>query len=162
MEESCQKDEDGNSLLETISNSIERKSFWALPPEEDAFSVLFEISLTNVDKPSMEASEAARWVALFAEYHDATSASSSRNYSEEERTSSNGNKGKATRMPSHWGILLTSAPFFLDKVRMFKKYLAKSTPHSDVSSISTTTHNERDSSSNQYNHQCGENKLWPL
>jgi len=65
---------------------------------------LFEMSLTNADKPPMETSEASRRVSLFGELT-----------TQEEIT-----------MPKDWGVLLTSAPLFIDKVRLFKKYLAPS------------------------------------
>ncbi|CAB9497406.1 expressed unknown protein [Seminavis robusta] len=65
--------------------------------DESSSSVplVFELSITNADKPAMEADEVARRVSLFRDV-----------------------------MPDgqQWGILLTSAPLFSDKIRALQQY----------------------------------------
>ena len=98
---------DNDNVMENMWNTTEYQSFKSLTEdtfEQGPFSVLFEMSLTNADKPPMETSEASRRVSLFGELT-----------TQEEIT-----------MPKDWGVLLTSAPLFIDKVRLFKKYLAPS------------------------------------
>jgi len=72
---------------------------------ESPFTVLFEMSLTNADKPAMEVSEAMKRISLFETLES--------NISETSES-----------LPSDWGVLLTSAPLFIDKVNCLKKYLS--------------------------------------
>jgi nicotinic acid mononucleotide adenylyltransferase len=76
------------------------------------FTVLFEMSLTNADKPAMEVSEAIRRIELFEELQYNTNDTS--------QTLSN-----------DWGVLLTSAPLFIDKVKCLKKYLCQGAKNND-------------------------------
>ena len=66
--------------------------------------LVFEISITNADKPAMDPAEVSRRVSQFRKvlYHN---------------DDDNDDQG----IPE-WGILLTSAPLFADKVRMLRKY----------------------------------------
>eukprot|EP00558_Chaetoceros_sp_UNC1202_P012210 CAMPEP_0197234632 /NCGR_PEP_ID=MMETSP1429-20130617/2332_1 /TAXON_ID=49237 /ORGANISM="Chaetoceros sp., Strain UNC1202" /LENGTH=501 /DNA_ID=CAMNT_0042693087 /DNA_START=82 /DNA_END=1587 /DNA_ORIENTATION=- len=101
-------------MIEDMWNTTEYQSFKSLDEtnvDQGPFSVLFEMSLTNADKPSMEAAEAARRVELFGQI------------------SNNGgddDDDDDVNMPNDWGVLLTSAPLFIDKVRLLKKYLTPS------------------------------------
>ena len=81
------------------------ESKWAQP------TVLFEMSLTNVDKPPMDISEATRRVNLFDGCLDAGS---------DDVTLQD------VKMPDDWGILLTSAPLFVQKVGILGRYVAPS------------------------------------
>ena len=81
------------------------ESKWAQP------TVLFEMSLTNVDKPPMDVSEAARRVNLFDICFD---------------TGSDDVTLQDVKMPDDWGILLTSAPLFVQKVDILGRYVAPS------------------------------------
>ena len=83
----------------------DNESTWAQP------TVLFEMSLTNVDKPPMDISEAARRVSLFGSCLDAGS---------DDVTLQD------VKMPDDWGILLTSAPLFVQKVGILGRYVAPS------------------------------------
>jgi nicotinic acid mononucleotide adenylyltransferase len=98
------------------------------------FPVLFEMSLTNADKPPMESQEASRRVSLFGdlvqemnavvedtagEKEEATERSS-------ESSTAKGSEQVCTSMPKDWGVLLTNAPLFREKVRVLQKYLAPS------------------------------------
>ena len=74
-------------------------------------TVLFEMSLTNVDKPPMDISEATRRVNLFDGCWDAGS---------DDITLQD------VKMPDDWGILLTSAPLFVQKVGILGRYVAPS------------------------------------
>lgn len=65
--------------------------------------LVFEISITNADKPAMDPAEVSRRVSQF------------RNVLYQ--NDSNSDQG----IPE-WGILLTSAPLFADKVRILRKY----------------------------------------
>ena len=67
-------------------------------------TLLFELSLTNADKPAMEATEAVRRSNLFLTLQEES----------------------AEVFPSDWGVLLTSAPLFLDKVRLLNPCIAPS------------------------------------
>jgi len=82
--------------------------------------LVFEISIKNADKPAMEPDEVARRVAQFREvlYNNSTAQDS---------------------IPQ-WGILLTSAPLFAEKVRDLKQYAPPSLqpdPHFPLPSTST-------------------------
>jgi len=77
-------------------------------------AVLFELSLTNADKPPMEVAEAARRVRLFANCLDATAGGDGPTLPED------------VSMPDDWGILLTSAPLFVQKVDTLGPYVAPS------------------------------------
>ena len=77
----------------------------------DQPTVLFEMSLTNPDKPPMDISEAARRVNLFGSCLDAGS---------DDITLQD------VKMPDDWGILLTSAPLFVQKVGILGRYVAPS------------------------------------
>jgi len=135
-------DSDGEELLETIWNTMEHQGVVKRNQQQSdnsPFYILFEMSLTNADKPPMEASEAARRVALFAKYHDSIednlhSDSDSTNRDGKEDVisstidSSCNNTMHTTPMPSEWGVVLTNAPLFLDKVRTLKKYLVQESP----------------------------------
>eukprot|EP00978_Attheya_sp_CCMP212_P009468 scaffold22382_cov47-Attheya_sp.AAC.2 len=94
-------------ILQTVWNAAHTKTTGdaMVPP-----TVLFEMSLTNPDKPPMEASEAVRRISLFE--HASTQTSTSND--------------PIIDMPKDWGILLTSAPLFVDKVDTFKHYLSSS------------------------------------
>ena len=81
------------------------ESKWAQP------TVLFGMSLTNVDKPPMDVSEAARRVNLFDICFD---------------TGSDDVTLQDVKMPDDWGILLTSAPLFVQKVDILGRYVAPS------------------------------------
>ncbi len=114
-----------STMMEDLWNTSEYQSFQSIVEDEynndlnldnGPFSVLFEISLTNADKPPMEASEAQRRVELFGEMQMEMQMESA------EATNTNAN----TAMPQDWGILLTSAPLFIEKVKLIKKYLAPS------------------------------------
>lgn len=99
--------ENGDTMMEDMWKTTDHQHFQMTSsgthPKKGPFSVLFEMSLTNADKPAMEASEASRRVALFGELFDSRD-----------------------NAPDDWGVLLTSAPLFIDKVRMMKKYLVPS------------------------------------
>ena len=81
------------------------ESKWAQP------TVLFEMSLTNPDKPPMDISEAARRVNLFDGCLDAGSDDAT---------------VQDVMMPDDWGVLLTSAPLFVQKVGILGRYVAPS------------------------------------
>mmetsp|Transcript_4375 Transcript_4375/g.6161 ORF Transcript_4375/g.6161 Transcript_4375/m.6161 type:complete len:309 (+) Transcript_4375:687-1613(+) len=99
-------------FLDELWNKVDQHSF---KEKGESLTVLFEMSLTNPDKPSMDPKEVARRVSLF---HDA---------------STRGAKEKGIiNMPNDWGILLTSAPLFIQKVQTFKKYLNS---HANESSL---------------------------
>jgi len=72
--------------------------------DQGPFPVLFEMSLTNADKPPMEAVEASRRTLLFSHLQ----------------------QGQPDSLPNDWGVLLTSAPLFIDKVRLLNQFLAPS------------------------------------
>lgn len=80
--------------------------------EEVQPTVLFEMSLTNPDKPPMEAEEAARRVGLFGSCLDV------------------GADGRDApddvNMPDDWGVLMTSAPLFVQKVGILGQLVAPS------------------------------------
>ena len=79
--------------------------------------VLFEMSLTNPDKPSMDPMEVSRRVEFF---NDMMKKEAQNNKDLKEDCNN------FDTMPKHLGILLTSAPLFVDKVRLLRKYLAPS------------------------------------
>lgn len=100
------KSEGSDSVIGSLWNTITYEDLKLMDrAEKSPFIVLFEMSLTNADKPAMEVSEAMRRIALFEELQ------------------SNINDTSQT-LPSDWGILLTSAPLFIDKVKCLKKYLS--------------------------------------
>ena len=80
------------------------ESLWSQP------TVLFEMSLTNADKPPMEVSEATRRINLFDRCLDTGDDESTPDVS----------------MPDDWGILLTSAPLFVQKVGILGQCVAPS------------------------------------
>ena len=80
------------------------ESQWSQP------TVLFEMSLTNADKPPMEVSEATRRINLFDRCLDTGDDESTPDVS----------------MPDDWGILLTSAPLFVQKVGILGQCVAPS------------------------------------
>lgn len=107
-----------HSMMEDMWNTTEYQSFRQITNddsiEEGPFSVLFEMSLTNADKPAMEASEASRRVSLFGDlFNDANG-------------DDNDSSKSSSQIPKDWGVLLTSAALFIDKARLMKKYLAPS------------------------------------
>lgn len=76
--------------------------------------LVFEISITNADKPAMDPEEVSRRVAQFRDILYETT---------------NGD-GDDQGIPE-WGVLLTSAPLFADKVRMLRHFSPTSLqPHS--------------------------------
>ena len=109
-------EKDEHDFMEDMWNTIDYQEYRSILDAEctDAldvvkFPVLFEMSIYNADKPSMEVDEALRRIHLFGEYpstvKDADSTSS---------------------FPSDWGVLLTSSALFIDKARLLKEYLAPS------------------------------------
>jgi len=97
------------NAIEAMWNTTEYQIFKSLTDdnlEEGPISVLFEMSLTNADKPPMEATEASKRVELFGQL------------TQDEQI--------ASSIPKDWGVLLTSAPLFIDKVRVMSKYLSPS------------------------------------
>lgn len=115
------------SVMEDMWNTTDYQSFESILKDDKdqlhdnnddhgPFSLLFEMSLTNADKPAMEATEASRRVALFGDLFLDKSMS----------TASVANT--TTEIPNlrDWGVLLTSAPLFIDKARLMKQYLAPS------------------------------------
>mmetsp|Transcript_13295 Transcript_13295/g.19907 ORF Transcript_13295/g.19907 Transcript_13295/m.19907 type:complete len:606 (-) Transcript_13295:800-2617(-) len=99
------------NAIEAMWNTSEYQTFKAITDEnleEGPFSVFFEMSLTNADKPPLEATEASRRVDLFGQL------------ALEQETKS--------LIPKDWGVLLTSSPLFIDKLRVIKKYLVPSGP----------------------------------
>ena len=98
-----------SDILESMWNTSDFQSFKHITNDtvkEGPFTVLFEMSLTNADKPAMETSEACRRAQLFG-------------------TLSNDNEAKS-EIPKDWGLILTSASLFIDKVRVLQKYLSPS------------------------------------
>ena len=71
--------------------------------------VFFEMSLTNADKPPMDPTEVDRRIQFFNQW-----------------IKDEDSHVAETCMPKDWGILLTSAPLFIDKVRLLRDYLAPS------------------------------------
>jgi len=123
------ENENEEELLETIWNTMEHQSMVKRRQQHQSgdspFSILFEMSLTNADKPPMKASEATRRVALFAKYYD------TKNHFHSDNNDGDGEEAIVadnSAMPPDWGVLLTSAPLFLDKVRLLKKYLVQKSP----------------------------------
>jgi len=82
--------------------------------EETQPTVLFEMSLTNPDKPPMEAAEATRRVHLFGSCLDVAA------------DDGNNDASADVNMPDDWGVLLTSAPLFVQKVGILGRYVAPS------------------------------------
>lgn len=98
-----------SNAIEDMWNTTEYQSFHSLADdnlEEGPFSVLFEMSLTNADKPPMEVADVSTRVERFGRLP------------QDQQT--------ASSMPKDWGVLLTSAPLFIDKVRVMNKYLSPS------------------------------------
>ena len=81
------------------------ESQWSQP------TVLFEMSLTNADKPPMEVSEATRRINMFDRCLD---------------TGGDDEPMQDVSMPDDWGVLLTSAPLFVQKVGILGQYVAPS------------------------------------
>ncbi len=106
------QDGSGHSMMDIMWNTTEYQSFKQSTNDDiiqgKHFPVLFEMSLTNADKPAMPASEASRRVSLFPNLF-------------------NGDENQSfCQLQEDWGVILTSAPLFIDKVRVMKKYLAPS------------------------------------
>ena len=93
------------SVWEAADHEGDDESQWSQP------TVLFEMSLTNADKPPMEVSEATRRINMFDCCLDAGGA---------------GESMPDVSMPDDWGILLTSAPLFVQKVGILGQYVAPS------------------------------------
>jgi nicotinic acid mononucleotide adenylyltransferase len=69
-------------------------------------SIWFELSITNADKPPLEAQEVLKRLDYFARmHHDAHTAS------------------EVSSMPQNWGIILTDAPLFKQKVDLLEPLL---------------------------------------
>lgn len=92
------------------------------------FTVLFEMSLTNADKPPMEAQEASRRVSLFGDLVQEINSviQQGNDQSPPEVSTAKGSQQVIATMPKDWGVLLTNAPLFREKVRVLQKYLAPS------------------------------------
>jgi nicotinic acid mononucleotide adenylyltransferase len=104
-------------LLDEIWNATEHEMYQSDSidtmdeTDQGPFPVLFEMSLTNADKPPMEAGEASRRTSLFTHLQ----------------------KDQPDSLPKDWGVLLTSAPLFIDKVRLLNQYLAPSSAFCAIS-----------------------------
>ena len=112
---------------ESFSAASTHGSVWdaAEAPLSTEFpSLLFETSLTNVDKPPMDPSEAARRVGLFRGCIDGPSGVGS------------GIGNDADDSPlKDWGVLLTSAPLFSQKVEILANLVSISS-----SAVAERTH----------------------
>jgi nicotinic acid mononucleotide adenylyltransferase len=75
--------------------------------------ILFELSLTNADKPPMDAHEVKRRVEMFSTMLNDQVTNVTKNNDE-------------YKLPKDWGVLLTSAPLFIDKVRLLREHLIPS------------------------------------
>mmetsp|Transcript_10286 Transcript_10286/g.13021 ORF Transcript_10286/g.13021 Transcript_10286/m.13021 type:complete len:804 (+) Transcript_10286:94-2505(+) len=99
------------SLMDMLDNNTQEE-------EEEICPLLFEMSLTNPDKPSMEPKEVLRRTEIFNEQTMMQTPT---------KTDDDDDKDHTTNfMPKEWGLLLTSAPLFIDKVRLFNQYLSPS------------------------------------
>jgi len=104
--------------------------------DEQLCQILFEMSLTNPDKPSMDPNEVARRIEFFngmIHYHD--DHNNKNNNIEQDKGNGQGIDTTSCTMPNNWGILLTSAPLFIDKVRLLREYLAPSAGTYDNTSL---------------------------
>jgi len=87
-------------------------------------SILFEMSLMNPDKPPMDESEAARRVGLFGRCLDHNAHSSDASGDDEGDCGGDDDAVEEIEMPEDWGVLLTSAPLFVEKVEALGGILA--------------------------------------
>merc|ERR1719162_121732 len=98
-------------------------------------TVFFEMSLTNADKPPMNPKEVQRRMQRFISYvHDDTV----------DRDVNEAAVSSTSIMPNDWGILLTSHPLFVDKVKALRHCLSTTSTSPNTStntntSIPTTT-----------------------
>ena len=103
---------------------------------------MFELSITNADKPAMDPAEVSRRVSQFRDvlYQSSNNNNNNNNKSNDLRDV-NIDTSDDQGIPE-WGILLTSAPLFADKVRMLRKYAPPSLQYSSLetaTSANTTT-----------------------
>eukprot|EP00557_Chaetoceros_sp_GSL56_P001476 CAMPEP_0176499450 /NCGR_PEP_ID=MMETSP0200_2-20121128/12933_1 /TAXON_ID=947934 /ORGANISM="Chaetoceros sp., Strain GSL56" /LENGTH=728 /DNA_ID=CAMNT_0017897869 /DNA_START=333 /DNA_END=2519 /DNA_ORIENTATION=+ len=124
-----------DSMWSTTENQVfqQQQQQMQLSSNDDVqgpFTVLFEMSLTNADKPPMEAQEASRRVSLFGDLVQEINSviQQGKDHSPPEVSTAKGSQQVIATMPKDWGVLLTNAPLFQEKVRVLQKYLAPSGP----------------------------------
>merc|ERR1719162_225191 len=93
-------------------------------------TVFFEMSLTNADKPPMNPKEVQRRMQRFISYvHDDTV----------DRDVNEATVSSTSIMPNDWGILLTSHPLFVDKVKALRHCLSTTSTSPNTSTNSNTS-----------------------
>lgn len=96
------------SLAKASIQTLEKLEPYAHPRNYNEKPILFELSLTNVDKPSIDPKIVASRVQKFLELATAAAAAAS----------SETNSSDA--FPQQWGIVLTRAPLFEEKLRILR------------------------------------------
>merc|ERR1712161_138549 len=97
------------------SSTIVPETATTVPVPAMTPTVFFEMSLTNADKPPMNPKEVQRRMQRFISYvHDDTV----------DRDVNEAAVSSTSIMPNDWGILLTSHPLFVDKVKTLRHCLS--------------------------------------
>jgi nicotinic acid mononucleotide adenylyltransferase len=108
-----------NDIWNTIEHQqyVKKKISSLIEEEkEEDIPLLFEISLMNADKPPIELSQVQQRISFFQDYV-AT-------FSQQKNKFNNTNDN--IPMPKDWGVVLTNAPLFIEKVKLFKQYMTSS------------------------------------
>jgi nicotinic acid mononucleotide adenylyltransferase len=105
MEQSALRTDYSQSDLQNKDTVLDKVWNATIQRNQDMkWSILFEISLFNADKPPIESKEVIRRLETFTTYLRE-------------------NETAAQLSSLDWGVLLSSSPLFLEKVEMLKKYL---------------------------------------
>ncbi|KAG7351727.1 cytidylyltransferase-like protein [Nitzschia inconspicua] len=122
-----------HDMMDT-SSSMSVSSSDGLPPPPP---VVFELSIVNADKPPMDPKEVARRVAMFRDVLW------NKQDNHDDNKSDDHDHSKPSSSPLSWGILLTSAPLFANKVDVLRQ-AAPTNQLSSPSSPSSTILGGRD------------------
>eukprot|EP00536_Pseudo-nitzschia_multiseries_P009229 jgi/Psemu1/288317/fgenesh1_pg.253_\ len=101
------------SLAKASIRTLERLEPYVHPRKHNEKPILFELSLTNADKPSIDPTVVAERVRKFLDLAAADA------------------DADADVFPQQWGIVLTRAPLFEEKLRILRRAVATTTATED-------------------------------
>jgi len=102
------------SLANASIRTLERLEPYIHPRKHNDKPILFELSLTNVDKPSIDPKVVVSRVQKFLELASSSSLLSSKHNDVSESSS------LLSSFPQQWGIVLTRAPLFEEKLKTLR------------------------------------------
>jgi len=122
------------SLANASIRTLERLEPYIHPRKHNDKPILFELSLTNVDKPSIDPKIVVSRVQKFLEL--ASSSLSSNDNDNDNDNDASTSSSSLSSFPQQWGIVLTRAPLFEEKLKILQsKVLDNVSPSKNINFV---------------------------